>query len=424
MYEDIDKEIINKIKGMICMYIAGFKKMYSTLLAEFTWINNKFKTINSDNDINIFINKYKTNLQKEKSISFEPYEPQLTLNPKLIKPSGDQAKDDLALDINYEVISSLKNYLKDVGKTINWEEEAKKKKLRHLISKIFASNEDFTDIEKKELLNSIKDISNRRYFLITLSKQRTQGRYKRSEKLINDLSDILNTILEFSEKEKDFEGAKNCLILSQTFYCEITKSDNKNYKYYLFNNIKKNKWLQTPEFWENLVEMMIQKEIQSKEKSKILDKNEEQIINTLSNIGFSQLLPCCQNMYEFGMPKKEILAICQRFIDKYKIKQEYANIIINNINNCENISFVDEIIEEKKEIKENEIKEEKENNLFKEENKNEKLIKNLPDKSEKNISNNNNNNINIMNETVIKGEDIKETNKINIIKNNKSRDNI
>ena len=66
MYEEIDKEIVIKIKGMICMYIAGFKKMYSTLLADFTWINNQFKKINSENDTNLFINKYKVIYIKKK----------------------------------------------------------------------------------------------------------------------------------------------------------------------------------------------------------------------------------------------------------------------------------------------------------------------------------------------------------------------
>ena len=418
LYEEIDKDIIIKIKGMTCMYIAGFKKMYSTLLADFTHLNNKFKTINSENDINLFVNKYKTNLNKAKTISFIPYEPQSTLNPQLIKPTGDQEKDDLALDINLEVISSLKYYLKDVGKSINWEEEIKKKKLRHLFSKIFISNEDFNEIEKKELLNSIKDKSNRRYFLVVLSKQRTKGRYKRSEKLINDLSDILNTILDFSEKENDLEEAKNCLILSQTFFCEITKSDNKKYKYYLFNSIKKNKWLHTIEFWENLIKLMIQKEIENNESSKISNKTEKQKINTLSNIGFSQLLPYCQNMYEFGIPKKDIKTICQKFIDKYKIKKDYADTLINNINNCQNISFEDEIIDEKKEIKKNENKEVKEINPPKEEKNNNSNNKNLD-------KNNDINNINIINENKIEEEDKKEINKINIINDDtKSNDNI
>ena len=434
MYEELDKEIMIKIKGMICMYVAGFKKMYSTLLTDFTWINNQFKKINSDNDINIFINKYKTNLQKKKEISFIPYEPQSSLNPNLIKYTGDQVKDELALDINYEVISSLKNSLKDVCSSINMEEEGKKKRLRQLISKIFSTNEDLIDKEKKEFFEYIKDISNRKYFLIMLSKQRTKGRYKRSEKLINDLSDILNTILEYSEKENDLEEAKNCLILSQTYYCEITKSDNKKYKYYLFNNIKNNKWLQTTIFWENLIELMLKQEIEKNENSTIkYNRTENQKMNALSNIGFSQLLPYAQNMYEFGIPKENIISICQKYIEKYKVKKEYVDILMNTINNFKKIPFEEEIIEENIKKKLSEIKE---SNSPKEENESEKIKENLLDKSNKNnnnsISNNNTidtndnlNNINIINENKIDEEDKKEINKINIINDDtKSNDNI
>ena len=100
-----------------------------------------------------------------------------------------------------------------------------------------------------------------------LSNQRIKGRYKRSKKLIDDLSDILNKILEISEREKNYEEAKNCLILSQTYYYEIKKEDKKMYKYYLFNRIKHNKWLNSLEFWNNLIVTMTEIEIKNSEKS-------------------------------------------------------------------------------------------------------------------------------------------------------------
>ena len=258
MYEDIEMEIMIKIKGMICMYIAGFKKMYSTILNDISWINAQFKKINSENDINIFINKYKSELKKEEKIPFIPYEPRASLKPKI---TGDSQKDENLLDINYDVISSLKHSLKNVCPSINLEEETKKKKLRYLVNKMFNINKVIKDEEKKELLDYIKEIPLRKYFIILLSNQRTNGRFSKRKSLIEDLSKILNIILEYSEKESDYEDAKNCLILSQTFYYEIIqndKNDKNEDKYYIFNNIKKNKWLNSLNFWENIIACMIQ----------------------------------------------------------------------------------------------------------------------------------------------------------------------
>ena len=346
LYEEIDKDIVIKIKGMICMYIAGLKKMYSTLLADLTWINNQFKKINSENDTNLFLNKYKSNFHKDEKIPFVPYKPKSSLDPSVILSTGDLKKDENILDINLEVISSLKNNLKNVCSNINLEAEGKKKRLRYLTSKVFKTNTDFKDEEKKELLEYIKEISLRNYFLIMLSKQRTKGVYSKNKKLIDDLSDLLNVILDYSEKEKDYEGAKNCLILSQTYYYEM-KKDNKRYKYYLFNNIKNNKWLNSIEFWERLIEIMIEKEIKNNEKTNINYKlGEKYKKNALSNIGFSQLVTYSQNMIEFGIPKENILAICKKFIDKYQVKKGYAETIINNINNSTKMTFFEEIVEE------------------------------------------------------------------------------
>ena len=336
IYEKIDKDIVNKIEGIAYMYIKGFTKMYSTLLEDLTLINNQFKKINLENDINLLINKYNNNyLNKEDKIPFISYKLKSSLNYTLGESIGG-------------------NNLKDDCSTINVEEERKKNKLIYLLSKIFSSNADFLDGEKKELMEYLKEVSFRKYFFVMFSKQRTNNRYKRSEKLINDLSDILKIILDYSEKEKDYDGAKNCLILSQTFYCEIRKSDKKLYKSYLFNRINNNKWLKSVEFWENLIETMIEIEISNNFTNNKKDNlNEKSKKNVLNNIGFSQLLVYTKNMQEFGISKDIILSISQKFIDRYKLKKDYAEIIINNIKNGTNLSFEEEIIDEEQKNKKN-----------------------------------------------------------------------
>ena len=356
MYQDMDDELVIKIKGMLCMYIAGIKKMYSTILKDINWIHNQFKKIDSAKDTNLFINGNKSNMQKEEKIPFMPYEPKSTLDPSLIKTSGDSQKDETMLDINYEVICSLKKNLKNVCSSINLEEEGKRKRLRYLTSKVFKINVDFLDEEKKELLDLVKEIKFRDYFIVMLSKQRTRGRYKRSKKLIEDLSEILNNIIEDCGNQNDYEGAKNCLILSQTYYYEITKkSDNQKYKYYIFNNIKNNKWMNNVEFWDNLIGTMIEKDIKTNEEN--TDSNvimtKERKRNAINNVCFSQLLPHSQNMFEIGISKENILSICKKYIGKYDLKKQYVDTIINNLNN----------LKKEEEIKKEDIKEEEEQDI-------------------------------------------------------------
>ena len=424
MYQDIDKEFVIKIKGMVSMYIAGIKKMYSTILTDISWIHNQFKKINSENDTNMFINKYKSNIQKEGKIPFVAYEPKITLNPK---STGDFQKDENILDINLEVISSLKKGLKNVCPNVNLEEEDKKRRLRFLTSRIFKINTDFPEEEKKELIEYIKEASFRKYFILMLSKQRIKGRYKRSKKLIDDLSDILNKILEIDEKEKDYEEAKNCIILSQTYFYEIKKEDKKLYKYYLFNRIKHNKWLNSIEFWENLLVTMVEIEIKNSEKSiKKYNLSEKHKKNALNNIGFSQLLTYSQNMLEFGINKEDVISFVKKFIDKYEVSQEYSSTILDNINNFKRMTLEEEITEEPKE--KNSIK--RKATLSKEENDNDILGEFFPNsvinkKNKINLLNNdsldnNINKINIINDNKDEDEKDNNINKINIINENNS----
>ena len=424
MYQDIDKEFVIKIKGMVSMYIAGIKKMYSTILTDISWIHNQFKKINSENDTNMFINKYKSNIQKEGKIPFVAYEPKITLNPK---STGDFQKDENIVDINLEVISSLKKGLKNVCPNVNLEEEDKKRRLRFLTSRIFKINTDFPEEEKKELIEYIKEASFRKYFILMLSKQRIKGRYKRSKKLIDDLSDILNKILEIDEREKDYEEAKNCIILSQTYFYEIKKEDKKLYKYYLFNRIKHNKWLNSIEFWENLLVTMVEIEIKNSEKSiKKYNLSEKHKKNALNNIGFSQLLTYSQNMLEFGINKEDVISFVKKFIDKYEVSQEYSSTILDNINNFKRMTLEEEITEEPKE--KNSIK--RKATLSKEENDNDILGEFFPNsvvnkKNKINLLNNDNvdnniNKINIINDNKDEDEKDNNINKINIINENNS----
>ena len=202
---------------------------------------------------------------------------------------------------------------------------------------------EFKKEEKSELISMLKKPFYKSYFLITLSKQRTKGRFQRSVTLIQDLSEILHFILDESEKIKDYESAKNCIILSQTYYYdENEKIDDKKKKekqtegkkIYLFELIKNNRWLTSLEFWDGLIEYMVDMDIKKNEEAAIsqgLTNNEKTKKNRMSNICFSQLLTYTSNMIEFGLSKTDVESMVVKYSEKYEVAKELIDTINANI---------------------------------------------------------------------------------------------
>lgn len=329
-YQKINTDFYSKVKCMITYILPLTKKMYSSILQTFEILEDKCKKVNIQQDINDFIQKNKSNDKPDNPIVFIPYTPNANLDENNTT-TGNERKDLQKLDINYHVISVLKDNFIDIRKDINIEEENDKFKLRNLCTKIFKIGRVFQEEEKKELLNFLSEKKFKDYFLLVLSRQRTKSRFKRTKTLIKDLSDILNYILEHSEKEKDFGSARSCIILSQTFYYEIN-----NKKKYIYHFIKNNKWLKTLEFWEGLIEYMIQQEIASSQEmeknNKIIEK-EESIREKRNNIIFSQLITFCSVMIDFTIKKVEIKKISEFFVKKYELDKTFTDTLDETIKN-------------------------------------------------------------------------------------------
>ena len=337
-YQKIDNDNYNKIKGMIGVFLVLIKKMYKSIFSSIEILSDQYNHINVVNDLNLFMENNKSENKPDEPIVFEPYCPEANLKTTSI---AGEDKENEKLQINYEVISMLRKSFRNICEDLNMEEETKKHRLRILSLKIFkiGPNVTFTQEEKDELLSYLKIPEYRTFFIINLSKQRTKGRFQRGQKLLDDLAEILDFILEISEREKNYEDAKNCLILSQTFYTEITIEKDKKkekYKRYLFDYIIDNKWLTSLEFWEGIIDFMIQKEIKKNEeilKEQISKETLEQRRDRISNIGFSQLLPYASNMMEFNLKKDIVRNIADLFVKKYDIDKKMADMVYDTIEN-------------------------------------------------------------------------------------------
>ena len=347
LYQKINYDFYNKLYCIIIYITPILKKMFTTILLQLNSTEEKCKNLNITKDINEFINNNKSNLSPEKNLEYEPYIPEADIDKS--NSAGKDKKELDILDLNYNIIKILKESFKEIRNDIDIKEEEKKYRLRFLCNKIFkiGPGVSFTQEEKDELINLIQEPEYKSFFLITLSKQRTKGRFKRNEKLVKELVEILINILITSEKNNDFTSAKNCIILCETFYYEKEKNkkDEDPKKVYLIDYIRYYKWFQNINFWEGIIENMIQSEIIKNEnisKKNNTKETQEEIKNKISNICFSIVLSYTNTMFEFNISKDNINKIIDIFVKKYNVDEKIAKSIYDNVESTPLIKTEDE----------------------------------------------------------------------------------
>ena len=308
-----------------------YNRMKEENEAKATYLNEIveiIKQINVDTDIKNIMKANNSNEKPDELISLEQYSPQIDF---------EKASNPEEYKINHEIIVAMKTIIPDIMPNFDMEKERKKQELRELSKKIFVTNIPFTDEEKQKLMEYLQQKWSQTYFLIYLSKQRTQGRFSRSEKLLKDLAEILNLILKTAEEQNDYEAARNCMILSQTYFYEDKDENGNAKKVYLLEYILEYKWLRTPQFWRGLIEEMTSQEIKkytnmNPGEPSLFDETNEKSVERLSNIAFSQLLPYCNNMREFFMDDRIVVKIIDEFVEKYHVQKEFAQSIYDVIN--------------------------------------------------------------------------------------------
>ena len=347
LYQKINYDFYNKLYCIIIYITPILKKMFTTILLQLNSTEEKCKNLNITKDINEFINNNKSNLSPEKNLEYEPYIPEADIDKS--NSAGKDKKELDILDLNYNIIKILKENFNEIRNDIDIKEEEKKYRLRFLCNKIFkiGPGVSFTQEEKDELINLIQEPEYKSFFLITLSKQRTKGRFKRNEKLVKELVEILINILITSEKNNDFTSAKNCIILCETFYYEKEKNkkDEDPKKVYLIDYIRYYKWFQNINFWEGIIENMIQSEIIKNEnisKKNNTKETQEEIKNKISNICFSIVLSYTNTMFEFNISKDNINKIIDIFVKKYNVDEKIAKSIYDNVESTPLIKTEDE----------------------------------------------------------------------------------
>lgn len=354
-YETADDFYYNKIKGVIGFFITNLKQMQTSFNIDISDLTDKFNRLNLDTDTKEFIELNRTEEKPDSKIEFIPYRPaQEISNKSSVNKKNQESKD---FDINCEVINTFKKVFKNIRTDLDMNEEKKKNNLRILIDNFLKTEKNilhvFSKQELEELLNQLNDPSMKSYFLLYLSKVKSKGLIE-SEKLFHELKEIFFYLLKTSEESTDFESAQNCIILCQRLYM-VNKLKK---KVYLIDYIRDYNWLNSIEFWEGIIEYMIQKEIlKNEEINKNKDEKEQQ--SNAKNIVFSQVFSYSNNMIDFNINKDDIISMVEKFCREFEIEQSMLDSIIENINAMENNKLIKKEKDKEEEEQNKKIEEEK-----------------------------------------------------------------
>ena len=372
------EEYVSKKKKLInnCIELENIDlDIYYNILSDFLSLeydkmdsivnNTKFKKLQANlNEKNIQDNSkinYIKSIEKsdnKKIIKFKSYKSQFDM---------DDCNNYDEYDSLKEVFNIMENNYGDIFNHNLLKIEKLKIKMKDWVKNFFTMDDKnffINEKENEEFFKALNISSTHKSFLMALNNIRTISHNKRNKNLIELLGLSFKLILAQATNNRDFWLAKNCLILSQTFYYQ--ENDNKIYAYEFLKN---NPWLQQKNFWIGFSSYMINEELKKLYITfpelifEDIQKNKNfssKLNSKISNVIFSQLYTLLTNALDFLENKVFLVEIIEIFHKKYiyltqnniellyqiispdqttieKLKEEYIksqdNKIVNNINN-------------------------------------------------------------------------------------------
>ena len=302
------------------------KLYHKTLEAESKYLNTHIETFKNSHvevksELKDLIDILENNKKDEKLHKFSQYQTELDIN---------KCQSDADFKILCHSIELVNLYVdKSLFPDYEYETEQKIYNIQQILRQLFKETGEINSKLCEDFFNGLKEQKVHRKFFILLSQLRTNNKFLRTKYLIDLLGQGFDILLNFAGKNKIYDNVKSCIILSQTYYYE---GENKK-KVYIFEKIKKNKYLQNSHFWRKFIEDMIEKEFKRLELI-LPDVNfsvenniniTPKIKEKLNEAVFSQLITYGSNMRDFDLDKRVILKILEEFFVKYNYLTE-ANI--------------------------------------------------------------------------------------------------
>lgn len=346
LFDSIKKNFSTVQKSNFDFSSSTFEKYKTKKESKKEKSENEFKFIINE------INNYKSLEAPEDKIIIVDYH----LKHKQYVIDPDCRPEDVvqAYQISENLVKTFRKYVKENFPEIGLQVQEAYLDLPEIFHQFFGLKVVITEELKKEMLKLLKeDISLYRQLLIELGRLRADGKLFSSKEHIEFISILLLEILKICEKKVDLKAAKDCILLSQTYYILNEKN---NEKIYAFEKIKKYKWIRSTKFWRDFLELYINIEFKKFEEMYELDVKlkdnpelKQKMKTKVTEVLFSCLVPYVNNMMELNLDKRIILILIDEILDKYKYMDDGSKLNLEKF-----ISNSPEEIEKiRKEIKDN-----------------------------------------------------------------------
>ena len=329
----------NAIKDTVQHFLVNIKNSYKMCYNEETQ-EKKLRELNQlklGDKLNEIMEKNKTTNKPFIKFQIHPYKMKI-LNKQQTKNCSSDLLNNLPineLDDNdiYEIANKIYKKLNLKYPYYNLEIEKEKLLTNKISNKILSfinKNNKLESPSKEELkqINKLMDSKfNRKIFIQKLNEFRNSGIFVIPEEIFNEIGEIFNSMLNKVRDDNDFYCAKNCIILSQTFYINIDEN-----KIYLYTKIKNNPLFKSKLFWDKFIKYSIDIGISYSSNVNINNTSySSEVIEPIKydNIVFGQLIPLTDNMIEFGLDKDVIQELIIPIIQKYNLSEESKNLILD-----------------------------------------------------------------------------------------------
>ena len=342
------KQLQNCIINIINSYNEYFKNSIN-------FIDNELQE-NKDELTNIDINEnesnYKLNEKEINAIIFNVFNSRkynikflndnISANDEMDKNEiTKKPKLFLSLEDKYNIMKEIYNYdFKSINKEeFNLEIEKEKIKVFDLSKKLFSYDkirdikESITDEEVKILYNLVKikkRDDNIIYFIKQLCQFRSDGKLEMPLRVFNIINNILENCLNeiFDERNKYVKLISSITMISSTFYIIKNKE-----KYYLKENLKKNKIFKYMDFWNNLTVMQIEEDFKNNAIDYNSNNNYEKISKKkINDIIMAKILPAAEIMKKFEIDKDTIFKTFDELMDNYQMDEKFKETLLSFIN--------------------------------------------------------------------------------------------
>ena len=301
---------------------------------------------NLEKEIKEYFSSIKSNGKNDEKnpIVFEGYK---------TKINYDNCSNGEEFDTYLETVNFLEKNIKEIYDNDTLEKEKLKGNLRDWIKKFFSFDDKSIEIDKNVIdeyyYNALKQPFTHKTFLKIVTDMRTSAHFNRNKQLIDLLGESLKIILEEARKNEDYRTAKNCLILSQTFY--YMENDKKIFS---CECLKKNIWLETYEFWDKFCSYMIDEELK-----KLIDQNHdlnlddikqnkqysEKLCSKIGDVIFSQLITMISNILMLTNNHSFAIELIESLKEKYiYFPKKNIDILYQSISTDENL--IKQLLEE------------------------------------------------------------------------------